>query len=110
MAKSILPLLNELFQEIPLHKIDHDMRALTLRVLDVDFEELTTKQRLKHLEDAFSILDLISTIRDAHQHEQRLDRLDQLMTQAKNGCNIEAEMNQCLAEMRQILHRIRKKI
>ncbi|MBV6652177.1 MAG: hypothetical protein KI786_00380 [Mameliella sp.] len=110
MAKSILPLLNELFEEIPIHKIDHDMRALTLRVLDVDFEELTTKQRLKHLETAFSILELVSAIRDASQHEQRLDHLEQLITQAKNGCSVEAEMNQCLAEMRQILHRIKRNI
>jgi hypothetical protein len=108
MAKSILPILNELFQEIPVHKIDHDMRALTLRVLDVDFEELTTKQRLKHLEEAFSILDLVFTIRDNSKKEQRLAHFDQLMTQAKNGCNVEAEMNQCLAEIKQISHRIRK--
>lgn len=110
MAQSILPLLNELFQEIPVHKIDHDMRALTLRVLDVDFEELTTKQRLKHLETAFSILNLVSAIRDASKHEQRAAHLEQLISQAKNGQNVEAALDQCMAEMRQLLHRIKKNI
>jgi hypothetical protein len=110
MAKSILPLLNELFDEIPVQKIDADVRALTLRVLDVDVEELSTKHRQRHLKSAFSILKLVSAIRDASQHEKLVKRLEKILDMTKRGLDFKSDLEEAISEMNLLISRINKNI
>lgn len=82
MAKSILPLLNEMFEEIPVQLIPTSTREQIKKALDINYEKLNAEQRHQLLNGACSILGLVSLIREQNGHKRRIAFLIRMLSKA----------------------------